>query len=45
MNLPFYKAMAFTLTYTFIVTPLTIIFGFIIAVAVNSAAKRICAGR
>ncbi len=41
LNLPFYKAMAFTLTFTFIVTPLTIIFGFIIAVAVNSAAKRI----
>jgi ABC-type sugar transport system permease subunit len=39
MNLPFYKAMAFTLTYTFIVTPLTIILGFIIAVAINSVAK------
>jgi len=39
MNLPFYKAMAFTLTYTFVVTPLTIILGFFIAVAVNSVAK------
>ncbi|WP_439122379.1 carbohydrate ABC transporter permease [Marivita sp.] len=39
MNLPFYKAIGFTLTYTFIVTPLTIILGFIIAVAVNSAAR------
>ena len=39
MNLPFYKAMSFTLAYTFIVTPLVIIFGFIIAVAVNSAVK------
>ncbi|MCK0149669.1 sugar ABC transporter permease [Marivita sp. S6314] len=39
MNLPFYKALGFTLTYTFIVTPLTIVFGFIIAVAVNSAAR------
>ncbi|MFT5066839.1 MAG: ABC-type sugar transport system permease subunit [Reinekea sp.] len=39
MNLPFYSAMAFTLTYTFIVTPLTIILGFFIAVAVNSVAK------
>ena len=38
-NLPFYKAMAFTLTYTFIVTPLTIILGFVIAVAVNSVAR------
>jgi len=35
-NLPFYRAMAFTLTYTFIVTPLLIILGFIIAIAVNS---------
>lgn len=41
LNLPFYKAMAFTLTYTFIVTPLVIILGFLIAVAVNSAAKLI----
>jgi ABC-type sugar transport system permease subunit len=41
LNLPFYKALGFTLTFTFVVTPLTIIFGFIIAVAVNSAAQRI----
>lgn len=41
VNLPFYKAMSFTLTYTFIVTPLVIIVGFIIAVAVNSAVKSI----
>lgn len=39
LNLPFYKAMSFTLAYTFIVTPLVIIFGFVIAVAVNSAVK------
>lgn len=39
LNLPFYKALSFTLAYTFIVTPLVIIFGFIIAVAVNSAVK------
>ena len=38
-NLPFYKAMSFTLAYTFIVTPLVIVVGFIIAVAVNSATK------
>jgi multiple sugar transport system permease protein len=41
MNLPFYKAMAFTLTYTAIVTPLTIILGFAIAVAVNSVARMV----
>lgn len=39
MNLPFYAALAFTLTYTFIVTPLTIVLGFFIAVAVNAVAK------
>jgi len=36
LNLPFYKALAFTLAYTFIVTPLCIIFGFLIAVCVNT---------
>lgn len=35
-NLPFYRAMAFTLTFTFITVPLIIILGFIIALAVNS---------
>ena len=35
-NLPFYAAMTFTLTYTFVVTPLLIILGLIIALAVNS---------
>lgn len=35
-NLPFYRAMAFTLTYTFTVTPLLIILGFMIALGVNS---------
>ena len=39
MNLPFYKAMGFTLTYTAVVTPLTIILGFMIALAINSVAK------
>ena len=34
-NLPFYKALSFTLAYTFIVTPLVIIIGFFIALAVN----------
>ena len=36
MNLPFYRALAFTLAYTFIVTPLVIVLGFVIAVVVNS---------
>ena len=35
-NLPFYRAMAFTLTFTFTVTPLLIAFGLAIAQAVNS---------
>ena len=35
-NLPFYRAFSFTLVYTFTVTPLLIILGFIIAVSVNS---------
>lgn len=34
-NLPFYKALAFTLVYCFLVTPLGIILGFAIALAVN----------
>ncbi len=36
MNLPFYRALAFTLTYTFIVTPLAMALGFTIALAVNT---------
>ncbi len=35
-NLPFYRAMGFTLVYTFSVTPLLIVLGFMIAIAVNS---------
>lgn len=35
MNLPFYRALAFTLAYTFVVTPFVILFGFFIALAVN----------
>jgi len=38
-NLPFYKALLFTLTYTFVVTPLVLILGFIIAIAVNALPK------
>lgn len=36
MNLPFYRALAFTLTYTFVCTPLIIILGLAIALGVNS---------
>lgn len=40
MNLPFYKALIFTLCYTFIVTPLVIVLGFLIALAVNMIPRR-----
>jgi ABC-type sugar transport system permease subunit len=36
LQFPFYKALAFTLAYTFIVSPLVVVLGFIIAMAVNS---------
>jgi multiple sugar transport system permease protein len=39
MNLPFYRAMAFTLTYCFFVTPCAMTLGFIIALAVNTMPK------
>ena len=39
MNLPFYKALAFTLSYTFIVTPLVIVLGLAIALGVNGLPK------
>jgi ABC-type sugar transport system permease subunit len=35
-NLPLYRALGFTLTFTFVVTPLLIILGLMIALAVNS---------
>lgn len=35
-DLPFYRALSFTLTYTFVCTPLLIALGFLIAVSVNS---------
>lgn len=40
-NLPFYRAMAFTLTYTFTVTPLLIVLGLVIALAVNGVMQRV----
>lgn len=36
MNLPFYRALAFTLSYTAVVTPLVIVMGLFIALGVNS---------
>lgn len=39
MNLPFYKALAFTLTYTFVTTPFVLILGFLLALAVNSLSQ------
>lgn len=40
-NLPFYRAMAFTLTFTFTVTPLLIVLGLMIALAVNRVSARL----
>ncbi|MEM8540879.1 MAG: sugar ABC transporter permease [Pseudomonadota bacterium] len=39
LNLPFYGALLFTLTYTAVVTPMALIFGFVIALAVNTLPK------
>ena len=39
LNLPFYKALAFTLTYTFVVTPFVIVLGLAIALGVNALPK------
>lgn len=40
-NLPFYRAIGFTLTYTFVVTPLVILLGLVIALAVNTLTQRL----
>ena len=40
-NLPFYRAMSFTLTYTFVCTPLLIALGFLIAISVNALHARL----
>ena len=40
-NLPFYRAMGFTLTYTFTVTPLLIVLGLMIALAVNTLTAKL----
>jgi len=41
INLPFYRAMSFTLTFTFIVTPLVVLIGFLVALNVNALFKQI----
>jgi len=40
-NLPFYKALAFTLVFCFVVTPLAMGLGFVIALAVNTIPRAI----
>ncbi len=40
-NLPFYRSVAFTLTYTFICTPFLIALGLMIALAVNTLNQRL----
>ena len=40
-NLPFYRAMSFTLVFIFTVTPMVIVLGLIIALAVNSIYARL----
>ncbi len=39
MNLPFYKALLFTIAYTLIVTPIGMVLGFAIALGVNAIPK------
>ena len=39
MTLPFYKALAFTLAYTFVVTPFVLVLGLGVALGVNSLPK------
>ena len=40
-NLPFYKAVFFTLTFTFTVTPIMLLLGLLIALGVNSISKKL----
>ena len=40
-NLPFYKALIFTLTYCLFVTPIVLLLGFLIALSLNAVARRI----
>ena len=40
-DLPFYKAIFFTLTFTFTVTPIMLVLGFLIALSVNTISKKL----
>ncbi|TPW28983.1 carbohydrate ABC transporter permease [Pararhizobium mangrovi] len=40
-DLPFYKALSFTLVYTFLVTPLCMVSGFLVALGVNAIPRMI----
>ena len=40
-NLPFYRAMSFTMVFTFVVTPLVIVMGLLIALSVNAIYERL----
>ena len=40
-DLPFYKAVFFTLTFTFTVTPIMLVLGFLIALSVNTISKKL----
>ena len=40
-NLPFYKAIFFTLTFTFTVTPIMLVLGLLVALGVNSINKQL----
>ncbi|HEV2501837.1 MAG TPA: sugar ABC transporter permease [Mesorhizobium sp.] len=44
LNLPFYGALAFTLTYTALVTPLALLLGFVIALGVNAMPRLLRGG-
>ena len=41
LSIDFYKALRFTLTFTFVTLPLVLAFGLLVAVAVNTIAKRV----
>ena len=41
LNLPFYSALAFTIAYTLVVTPLVIVLGFFVALGVNAIPRLI----
>ena len=40
-NLPFYRAMGFTLTFTFLVTPFVILIGLVVALTINAVSSHV----